>query len=221
MSELLRERVEAMNNGYIKVHRCIMKSAVWENESLLKVWLWCLLKASHEEREAIVGNIVVPVKAGQFVFGRKVAAIETGFPESTVWKRMKTLEKAGMIGIQSNNKFSVVTVENWGLYQCSEADKSAKRDKRKTSAEQQRNTDKNVKNVKNIVPPTIEMVEQYCLEQNLPINPQKFMDYYDSNGWKVGKSKMKDWQATVRSWARREAENSPSQPVQEVKKYKF
>ena len=77
------------------------------------------------------------------------------------------------------------------------------------------------KNEKNIIPPTIEMVERYCLEHNLPINPQKFMDYYDSNGWKVGKSKMRDWQATVRSWARREAENSPSQPVQEVKKYKF
>lgn len=39
------------------------------------------------------------------------------------------------------------------------------------------------------------------LKKNISINAQQFIDYYESNGWKVGRNSMKDWQATVRRWA--------------------
>ncbi len=207
-----------MKRGYIKLHRCIMKSAVWQNEALLQLWIWCLLRACYEEKEAIVGNTFVQLETGQFVFGRKSAAIDLKCPESTVWKRMKALEKAGMLNIKSTNKFSIVTIENWEKYQGEELPEKPKRNKKVTRREQEGDTYKNNKNIYSIIPPTLQMVEEYCLAENLPINPQKFMDYYDSNGWKVGNSKMKNWQATVRNWARREEGNSKP-AVQEVKKY--
>lgn len=59
---------------------------------------------------------------------------------------------------------------------------------------------KGKKQIRNIIPPTIEMVMDYCLERNNSINPEAFMSFYDSNGWMVGKNKMKDWQAAVRTW---------------------
>lgn len=50
--------------------------------------------------------------------------------------------------------------------------------------------------------PTISDVKRYCIERNNNVDPQHFVDYYESNGWKVGKNSMKDWKAAVRTWER-------------------
>ena len=60
---------------------------------------------------------------------------------------------------------------------------------------------------KRFVPPTLDEVQAYISENNFIIDAQKFIDYYQSNGWIVGKTKMKDWKATVRGWERREQEH--------------
>lgn len=49
-------------------------------------------------------------------------------------------------------------------------------------------------------PPTIEAVTAYCQERKNKVDPQKFIDHYTSNGWRVGKTPMKNWQAAVRTW---------------------
>lgn len=51
--------------------------------------------------------------------------------------------------------------------------------------------------------PTLEEVRHYCEERNNGIDPQKFIDFYESKGWVVGKSPMKDWKASIRTWERR------------------
>lgn len=56
--------------------------------------------------------------------------------------------------------------------------------------------------------PTVEEVTAYCIEQGYSaVDPQRFVDYYTANGWKVGKNPMKDWKAAVRGWESREKEN--------------
>lgn len=55
---------------------------------------------------------------------------------------------------------------------------------------------------KRFVPPTAEQVAAYCVERKIQVDPQKFVDYYESNGWKVGRSKMVDWKAALRNWGR-------------------
>ena len=55
--------------------------------------------------------------------------------------------------------------------------------------------------------PTISDIEQYCIERNNNVNAEQFFDYYESNGWKVGKNSMKDWKAAVRTWERSEYRN--------------
>lgn len=52
--------------------------------------------------------------------------------------------------------------------------------------------------------PTLSEIKQYCIERNNNINAEHFFDYYESNGWKVGKNSMKDWKAAVRTWERSE-----------------
>lgn len=51
------------------------------------------------------------------------------------------------------------------------------------------------------IPPTVDEVREYCLSKGYEVNPDRFVDYYTSNGWLVGKNKMKDWKAAVRNWS--------------------
>lgn len=50
------------------------------------------------------------------------------------------------------------------------------------------------------IPPTLEAVREYCKERRNSVDPEKFYDFYASKGWMVGKNKMKDWKAAVRTW---------------------
>jgi hypothetical protein len=53
-------------------------------------------------------------------------------------------------------------------------------------------------------PPTVEMVAEYCRERKNGVDPQHFVDFYASKGWKVGNQPMKDWKACVRTWEKRD-----------------
>ena len=59
-------------------------------------------------------------------------------------------------------------------------------------------------NEKKFIQPTIDEVRAYCTERGNKVDPQRFIDHYTSNGWMVGKNKMKDWKAAVRTWERSE-----------------
>ena len=55
-------------------------------------------------------------------------------------------------------------------------------------------------NNKRFTPPTLEEVRKYCQERNNTVDPETFINFYESKGWYVGKTKMKDWRACVRTW---------------------
>lgn len=56
-------------------------------------------------------------------------------------------------------------------------------------------------------PPTVEEVADYCIERKNRVDPQRFVDYYTANGWRVGKNAMKDWKAAVRTWEKNDKGN--------------
>ena len=56
--------------------------------------------------------------------------------------------------------------------------------------------------------PSIEELDEYIVSKGYPVSAQEFMDFYDANGWKVGKNPMKDWKAAVRTWANRRRQES-------------
>ena len=74
------------------------------------------------------------------------------------------------------------------------------------------------KRVHKFTPPTLEEVSSYCLERKNTVNPQKFIDHYTSNGWMVGRNKMKDWKASVRTWEKSNY-NQPQSKVIEIPSY--
>lgn len=62
------------------------------------------------------------------------------------------------------------------------------------------------------VKPTVEEVAEYCAERRNRINAQNFVDFYESKGWKVGGSPMKNWKAAIRTWEQRDKAKAPEEP---------
>ena len=64
-----------------------------------------------------------------------------------------------------------------------------------------------IKKRKNFIVPTIIEIEDYCRLRGNEINAEQFYDFYQSKGWMVGKTKMKDWKAAIRNWERNRKKN--------------
>lgn len=66
--------------------------------------------------------------------------------------------------------------------------------------------------------PCLQEIVAYCEERRNSVNAEAFFNFYESNGWKVGKSPMKDWKAAIRTWeqrAKQEKRTSPTPPRKE------
>jgi predicted phage replisome organizer len=70
---------------------------------------------------------------------------------------------------------------------------------------------------KRFTKPTLEDIKAYCLERNNNVDAEHFYDYYEANGWKVGKNSMKDWKASVRTWERNGYSDKPKTTAQKPK----
>lgn len=152
-----------MEDGtWIKLYRKLLKSPIWENEKALKIWIWCLIKATHIDREQVVGLQKIQLQKGQFVFGRKKASEELNMTESMIYRYIKLLQNLQMIDIKSNNKFSIVTIEKWEDYQGDIKENEQQSNNKRTTNEQQTNTNKNVKNVNKEKNNIVEIYNSIC-----------------------------------------------------------
>ncbi len=187
------------NETWIKLYRKLMDSPIFENEKALKIWLWCLLKATHKEREQLVGQQIVNLKKGQFIFGREKASDELKMTESTVYKYIKLLEKLQMISIKSNNKFSVISIEKWENYQ----DEKQQKNNKKTTKEQQSNTNKNVKNVNNNI---YKEIEKLTINEKLKNTLKEFCEYRKSKKKELTELALKKIINQFKKWEYTESE---------------
>ena len=69
------------------------------------------------------------------------------------------------------------------------------------------NNKENINTKERFKKPTLEEVKEYCLERENSVDAEAFIDYYESKGWLVGKSPMKNWKAAVRNWERNKKEH--------------
>lgn len=109
------------------------------------LWTHCLLLAQHEPTSFIWNNKKVILKPGQFVTGRKKLSEITGISESSIEKILKYLESEQQITQEKTTKFRIITIKNWDSYQQKDNNTTTKRQQ----GTQQKDTYKNVKNVKN------------------------------------------------------------------------
>lgn len=68
--------------------------------------------------------------------------------------------------------------------------------------------------IKKFIPPTVEEVEAYCKERENGVDAEQFVDFYSAKDWFIGKNKMKDWKAAVRTWEKRDG--NKKKPVDRI-----
>ena len=70
------------------------------------------------------------------------------------------------------------------------------------------------------LPPTISEVKEYCEKRKNGINPEQFVNFYQSKGWMIGKNKMKDWKAAVRTWEIQNRKNNGNNQTSDNSKFR-
>jgi hypothetical protein len=172
---------------------------------------------------------------GSYWTYNSIKAFKELFPyasERQISNALKHLEKEGIIKVGNYNK-SAYDRTNWYAF-----NKSATSILQKCKMEDTKvqngfdeidtpipNINTNINTVINtnkrkFDKPTIEQIQEYCIERNNGINAEAFYDFYESKNWYVGKNKMSDWKACVRTWERRtnkHEEPIPSWFNQEIK----
>lgn len=203
-----------MDNGFILLSRGILESDVFASQKLLKIWIWCLCKANFKDKTTPLkfgkGEQIIKVKRGSFIFGRNKAEEELFIDGSTIYKSMQKLKQMGMIDIESNNQYSVVTICKYNDYQDAKEYKVTSKEQvsnnEVTSKEQVSNTTNNYNNAnndnkeKNNIPDFLEF-SAYAKEKEPTVNIKALKNKYDAwvvNGWKNGNDRpIKNWKSAL------------------------
>lgn len=135
--------------GWIKLYRKLIENPVFLKPELLQLFIYCLLKANRETQRIIFNGQEIEIKSGQFITGRHVMAKDLKQKSKTTYNRLQILKNIGILDIKTTNKFSLVTVRNYELYQSKETKKDSKKDNQRTTRGQPEDTNKNDKNDKN------------------------------------------------------------------------
>ena len=117
-------------------------------------------------------------------------------------------EEKAMLQVKENNAYTLADtdcIQN-GYNLDTQVRKEIEKEKEIVLGEDNVKSDKPTRT--RFVPPTLEEVQAYCLERNNNVDAERFIDYYTSNGWMVGKNKMKDWKASVRTWEKTNSTSS-------------
>ena len=143
------------------------------------------------------------------------------------YKETNFLEDKAMLRIKDNKAYTFdqncLLLDDANLVEVSQRQT---KDKQKTNVDEQKTTpDKNsigknsIEKNKRFIPPTIEDVKAYCSEKGYDIDPERFIDFYESKNWMIGKNKMSDWKAAARNWMRSSKDKGKSFCTQKVNKF--
>ena len=135
-----------MPQGWVCVHRQILDNPIFKNDKLFRVFMYCLLKASHSNNDQLVGDAVVRVKKGELVSGRKAISRDTNLTEMNVRTALEKLKKLKILTIKSTKKYSIISIVNWSCYQQANQQPTNSQ----PTANQQPTTNNNVNNVNNV-----------------------------------------------------------------------
>jgi len=194
-----------MNLGKIWLHRKLLEDIIFDNEKGLKVWLWCLLKASWKERIVLLGRNKIKINKGQFIFGREKASEELKMSPSTAYFWMRFLRVNSYINIKTTNKYSIISVKNWQKYQSV----NSKVNNKKTTKRQQKDTNNKVNKVNKVNKRREGGKISLPFIKKLKENEKfRWLDIDDElerwKDWKTSKGRVfKNNQAAFRNWLRK------------------
>ena len=201
-----------MNNqqGWIKLHRQILEWEWYSDNNCFRLFLHLLLKANHKEKR-FKG---IELKVGSIVTSRDLLARETGLTSQQIRTALTKLISTNEITSVTSSQGTIIQIVSYEKYQVPTNEITNEQ----PTSNQQSTTNNNVKNEKKFIIPTFNDVLEYCMQNNLDVDGVKFINFYESKGWMVGKNKMKDWKAAVRTWVKPKQEQIIDPLVEYVNK---
>lgn len=214
-----------MKQGYIKIFRSLLDNPIWCIKPFAKgqAWLDILMLTNHKTGYIRIKNgEMLTIKRGECGVSVKGLANRWGWSRGKVQRFFDLLVEQEMIQQTIQDKHSTIRVLRFNDFQ-NDTTNSTTND---TTNGQQTDTNNNGKNgknnnnkvivigekTKNFSPPTLEEVKAYLDERGSAIEAASFIDFYESKGWMIGKNKMKDWKAAVRTWERNKTETARNRP---------
>lgn len=180
-------------SGWIKIHRQILDWEWYSDNNAFRVFMHLILKANHKEKR----YKGIELKSGSVITSRDILAFETGLSVQQIRTALDKLKSTNEITIETSSKGTIIQVVKYEKYQLSTNETTNEQ----PTNNQQVTTNKNDKKERSVfMPPTADQVREYCLERGNNVDSNRFVDFYTAKGWIVGKSKMKDWKAAVRTW---------------------
>jgi len=180
-------------SGWIKIHRQILDWEWYSDNNSFRVFMHLILKANHKEKR----YKGIELNCGSVITSRDILSLETGLSVQQIRTALDKLKSTNEITIETSSKGTIIQVVNYAKYQLSTNEST---NEQPTNNQQVTINNKEKKERSIFKVPSLEELNSFCLENNLELNASDFLNYYDSNGWMVGKNKMKDWKATVRRW---------------------
>ena len=204
------------NEGFVVLNRKIINWEWYRYPKTSHFFIYCICRANWKNDEW--HGISIP--RGAFISSLSNMSKETGLSIDEIRTAIKHLIITKEITKVKNSKFTMIYVNNYDKYQDFSHDISQENP---NDIPTDFPIDNQINNINNKTrnkrepfrPPTIEEVAAYCSEMHYTINPETFVSYYESNGWKVGKNPMKDWKSAVRGWQARDKDHkAESKPVE-------
>ena len=209
-------------SGWIKLHRRLLQNKLWVSEPFTKgqAWVDLLMLASYEDKIFWKRGIEVQQKRGM------VGISEIGLADRWHWSRgkvrrfLKWLENEQQIVQQKSKVTTLIIIKNYDEYQQdgttdsttngqqTDTTKKLKESKEVKESLKEKNIKKEKGNGK-FKKPSLEQVQEYCLERKNNIDAEYFIDSNEAKGWKVGKTltPMKCWKSTIRTWEKNYEQN--------------
>ena len=164
-------------SGWIKLHRSLLDWEWYDDINVSRLFLHLMLKANHKDRK-YKGTLI---KRGQLLTGRELLSNETGLSQQQIRTCLTKLKSTSDITIESTSKGTLLTVDNYDVYQGADSESTSKTTSNLTNEQpainQQSTTNKNVKNL--------------IIKEVKNITPDRFAEFWDLYSKKTGLKKCK------------------------------
>lgn len=197
-------------SGWIKIHRSIKDHWLYTEKrvfSRFEAWNDILLTVNYSDAQTLIKGKLYNVKRGESILSLDSWAKRWGWEKSTVRRFLKLLENESMVVLDSDNVTTRLTVCKYESYQdernAEETRKKLKRNSNEIQTTPIKEEEEEQEEKRRVfIKPTTQEVQEYMKEIEYNGDAEYFINYYQSKGWVVGKSKMKDWKSAVQTWKR-------------------
>lgn len=208
------------NGNYIKLNRQLLEWRYWYSETAVKLWILILMKANWKDGWFMGDRI----PRGSLATSIASLAEECKKSPTTIKKWLNRFEEDGQISRRVTNRYTQITVINYGFFQDlpekgdqqgdqrSDYQGDQQGDQRSDHNRRRKEREEGKKERRERGTPTLEEIKSFVKEEKLTIDPVRFFNFYEGQDWKTSSGyPIRDWKAKARSW-----QSTERQPKTEV-----